>query len=129
MTVKYNIVPHGNPSDPTAPTKYYAAPKASGTLTLRELANLIARISTISQADTFAVLEALLQVVPQALGEGNVVQLGDLGSFWLRFKSAGQPTPEDVSADQINNVLVRFNPGKELKRSLRHLQFEKYPTK
>jgi predicted histone-like DNA-binding protein len=125
MTVKYNVVERGNPGDREAPKKYYPSIVSSGRLTLRQLAGEISKISTVSSADTMAVLEAFLTVIPGELAKGNVVELGDFGNFWLKNSSEGVDTPEAVRASQISGVLPRFNPGKEFKKVLDTLEFEK----
>ncbi|MCG3146002.1 MAG: hypothetical protein HONDAALG_03798 [Gammaproteobacteria bacterium] len=125
MTVKYNVVERGNPSNPAAPKKFYPSIESSGRKTLRQMAERISQISTISTADTMAVLEALLTTIPDELAAGNIVELGDFGNFWLRSDSEGADTAEAVRASQINSVLPRFNPGKEFKKVLEAIEFEK----
>jgi predicted histone-like DNA-binding protein len=125
MSVKYNVVPKKNPSNPDAEPKYYPSIVKSGSTPKRALAKRIAEISTVSTVDTMAVLEGLLIVLPQELGAGNVVRLGDFGSFWLRTKTQGGETPEDVNANNIINVLPRFSPGKEFKQALSAIEFQK----
>lgn len=125
MTVKYNVVERGNPSNPAAPKKFYPSIESSGRKTLRQMAARISEISTISSADTMAVLEALLTTIPQELAAGNIVELGDFGNFWLRSNSEGAETAEAVRASQINGILPRFNPGKEFKKVLDTIEFEK----
>ena len=125
MSVNYNAVPRKNPGDPDATPKYYPSVVKSGDIKMRALAKRIAEISTVSTVDTMAVLEGLLTVLPQELADGNVVRLGDFGSFWLRVKTQGAETPEEVSANHILNVLPRFTPGKEFKQVLESIEFEK----
>ncbi len=125
MTVKYNVITRNNPANPTAPPKYYPSIKSSGRVTLRRLANQIAEISTVSSVDTLAVLEALLTLIPRELTDGNIVELGDLGSFRLRIQSEGVETEEAVSAHNIKKVLPLFTPGKEFKRVLGQTEFSK----
>jgi predicted histone-like DNA-binding protein len=125
MTVKYNVVERGNPSNKEAPKKFYPSIDSSGRKTLRQMAERISQISTVSTADTMAVLEALLTTIPQELASGNIVELGDFGNFWLRSDSEGADTAEAVRASQINSVLPRFNPGKEFKKVLDAIEFEK----
>jgi predicted histone-like DNA-binding protein len=125
MTVKYNVVERGNPSNPAAPKKFYPSIESSGRKTLRQMAERISQISTVSTADTMAVLEALLTTIPDELAAGNIVELGDFGNFWLRSDSEGADTAEAVRASQINSVLPRFNPGKEFKKVLDAIEFEK----
>ncbi len=125
MTVKYNVVERGNPSNPAAPKKYYPSITSSGRKSLRQMAERISQISTVSTADTMAVLEALLTTIPQELAAGNIVELGDFGNFWLKSTSEGAIIADAVRASQIKGVLPRFNPGKEFKKVLDAIEFEK----
>ena len=74
---------------------------------------------------TLAAIESFLAIVPAELAKGNIVELGDFGSFWLRATSDGVDTAEEVRADQIGTVLPHFNPGKEFKRVLDAIKFNK----
>jgi len=125
MSVKYSVVERGNPSNLQAPKKFYPSISSSGRRSLRQLAGRIAEISTVSSADTMAVLEALLTVIPQELAAGNIVELGDFGNFWLKANADGADTAEAVRAGQITTLLPRFNAGKEFKKVLASIEFEK----
>jgi len=125
MSVKFNVIERGKPGDPAAPKKYYPSIQSSGRATLRQLATAISQMSTVSSADTLAVLEALLTVIPQELSRGNIVELGDFGNFWLRTDTEGAETAEEVRASQVTNVLPRFNAGKEFKKVLDTIEFVK----
>jgi predicted histone-like DNA-binding protein len=125
MSVKFNIVERGNPSNRQAPKKFYPSIASTGRKTLRQLAGQISQISTVSSADTMAVLEALLTTIPQELAAGNVVELGDFGNFWLKANAEGAETAEAVRANQITTLLPRFNAGKEFKKVLATVEFEK----
>ena len=125
MTVKYNVVERGNPSNREAPKKFYPSIASTGRKTLRQLAGRISEISTVSSADTMAVLEALLTVIPQELTSGNVVELGDFGNFWLKANSEGTDSADTVRATQITTLLPRFNAGKEFKKVLATVEYEK----
>ena len=82
-------------------------------------------MSTLTTVDMMAAIESILAIVPGELAKGNIVKLGDFGSFWLRTTSEGAEKAEDVRADQISGVLPRFNPGKEFKRVLDSIKFNK----
>ena len=125
MSVKYNVVERGKPGSPETPKKYYPSIQASGRVTLRQLSQAVSQMSTISSADTMAVLEALLTVIPQELSRGNIVELGDFGNFWLRTSTEGADTAEAVRATQIAGVLPRFNAGKEFKKVLDTIDYVK----
>jgi predicted histone-like DNA-binding protein len=125
MPIKFNIVQRGNPAKPEAPKKYYPSIQSSGRMSLRELAETASDRSTLSTADMMAAIESFLAIIPEALAEGKVVELGDFGNFWLRSTSEGADTAEEVRGRQITNLLPRFNAGKEFKRALRTVEFEK----
>ena len=98
---------------------YFPTIVQSGTLTLSEVASRIAKRSTMHTADIKAVLSALEQTVGDALTSGHSVRLGDLGSFRPTINAAkSREKQEDVSADDIKAVRVRFTPAPALTRRL-----------
>lgn len=125
MSVKFNVVERGNPSNREAPKKYYPSIQSSGRVTTREVAEIAARESTVGPADMMAAIEIFLSVIPRELAKGNIVELGDFGTFWLRSTSEGAETPEEVRATQITSILPRFNPGKVFKHVLDGIEFVK----
>jgi predicted histone-like DNA-binding protein len=125
MSVKFNIIERANPIHREAPKKFYASIQSSGRVTTRELAERAAQMSTLTTVDMMAAIESFLAIVPAELAKGNIVELGDFGTFWLRTTSEGAEKAEDVRADQISSVLPRFNPGKEFKRVLDSIKFNK----
>lgn len=125
MTVKFNVVEKGNPANIEAPKKFYPSIQSSGRVTTRELAEYASQMSTLSTTDIMAAIESFLTIVPRELAKGNIVELGDFGSFWLRTTADGMETAEEVRSVQISGVLPRFNPGKEFKRTLDAIDFIK----
>jgi len=125
MSVKYTVVERPNPQDREAPKKFYPSIQASGRMSLRQLSKRISQMCTVSSPDTLAVLESMLTIIPEELAEGKVVELGDFGSLWLRNTSEGAEEMDKVSASQVTNLLPRFNPGKEFKKALTAVEFEK----
>ncbi len=125
MSVKFNIVERGKPGQPDAPKKYYPSLQSTGRVTIRQLANEASQISTLSSPDMMAAIEAFLMLIPGHLANGEVVELGDFGNFWLRFSAEGAETAAEVRGDQITTLIPRFMPGKEFKRVLGTVKFEK----
>src|SRR5437867_4226517 len=117
--VKFNIVERGNPSNREAPKKYYPSIQSSGRVTTRELVEMAAERSTLSTMDMMAAIEGFLAIIPQQLAKGNLVELGDFGSFWLKSTSDGAETTDEVNASQISSILPRFIPGKKFKSMLK----------
>ena len=127
MTIKFNIVQRPNPLDREAPKKFYPSIQSSGRRSVRQLTQRITQMCTVSSPDTMAVLESFLTIIPQELAEGNIVELGDFGSFWLRSNSEGSEQIELVNGNQVKNILPRFIPGKEFKKALTNVDFVKAP--
>jgi len=125
MSVKYVIIPHKIPSKPDEPVTYYPRLKSSGEVSLREIANDIAAASTISPADTMAMIESLLQNIPRYLADGKIVRLGELGSFYLSVQAEGSSSPEKVNAAKIKGNKLHFRAGKLVKKMLKHLDYHK----
>lgn len=125
MPIKFNIVQRGNPARPEAPKKYYPSIQSRGRMTMRQLAEKAADISTLSTPDMMAAIESFLAIIPAELADGNIVELGDFGSFWLRSTSEGAETPEAVRGDQIISLIPRFIPGKQFRGALRAAKFQK----
>jgi len=125
MSVKFNVVERGKPGSPETPKKFYPSIVASGKVNQRDVAKRAAEMSTVSIGDTAAVVENFLAIIAQELAEGNIVQLGEFGSFWLRTETEGAETADDVRSTHISNVLVRFTPGKEFQQVLDAITFEK----
>ena len=72
-----------------------------------------------------AAIEAFLTLIPAHLARGEIVDLGAFGNFWLRFSAEGVETPAKVRGDLITTLIPRFMPGKEFKKILRTVKFEK----
>jgi len=125
MSIKFNIVKRGKPGRPDAPKKYYPSIQSTGRVTMRRLAKEASDMSTLSTADMMAAIEACLTLIPEHLARGHVVELGEFGNFWLRFRAAGAASPAEVRGEQITRLIPRFMPGKEFKRVLGLAKFEK----
>lgn len=125
MSVKFNIVERGNPSNREAPKKFYPSIQSSGRVTTREMAEMAAQRSTLSTMDMMAAIESFLAIIPEQLAKGNIVELGEFGNFWLKTTSEGATFADDVNASKITSILPRFNPGKVFKHALNNIEFTK----
>lgn len=125
MAMKFNIHEIGNAIDPTAAKKFYLRPISSGEKTLDDLASEISHSSSLSEADVYAVLQSLVHAIPRAIADGYIVRLGNLGSFRMSVNSSGSVRTEDVSEKNIDKRRLIFNAGKQMKRALEQIKFEK----
>lgn len=94
-------------------TKYYPQAVTSGKpITTKLVAERLAKISTVSYADVLAVLAELAGVMADYMALGKTVKLDGLGTFYYTISASGNgvDTPEEVNADLITGVRVRFIP-------------------
>ena len=105
--------------------KFYASANSTGTTNLDVLTKEIERSSTVNGADIRAVLYALLDIIPDHLEAGNIVQLGEMGNFKIHISSDGEDTAEEVGLKSIRGSKIIFNPGKKFKEVLTRLDFKK----
>lgn len=81
-------------------------------VTTDEVARRLAAESTVSPADTYAVLKSLGGVLGDFMANGRTVKLEGLGTFYYTAASTGNgvATEKEVTASQISGVRVRFIP-------------------
>ena len=101
----------------TSTTSYQrpvVSPQRHRPVETQELANRIARESTVSPADTHAVLRALPNIMADFMKESRAVHFEGLGWFRYTTVSAGNgvATKEEVSSDQITGLRVQFTPDR-----------------
>lgn len=78
----------------------------------KQLGKALSDRSTVTLADTLAVLSELGAVMSTFMAQGRSVSLEGLGSFryTINAQKQGVETEEEVSANQIKSIRVRFVP-------------------
>ncbi len=125
MTLKFNVIPRKNPLKQDAAPKYYASAVSDGELTLKQLAKRVSETSNFSEGDLMGILVTVLKIIPDALADGKIVRLGDLGSLRVSISSEGSDDEKKVTANNIKSASVTFTPGKDLKDAVNTFKFEK----
>ncbi|MDR2283430.1 MAG: HU family DNA-binding protein [Sphingobacterium sp.] len=125
MAIRFNIHEIGNPSDPTAPKKFYARPVHTGEISLEDLAADISHASSITESDVYAVLQSLIREIPRNISRGYIVRLGNMGSFRVSTRSTGSDLAEEVTASNILSPKLLFHPGRQIKNAMQTLVFKK----
>jgi predicted histone-like DNA-binding protein len=125
MSIHYSVSAKLNPRTPGSWPLYYANVKSSGSVSLKQLGKEITQRSTVNHADTLAVLESLTQLLGEHLAEGEIVGLGEFGSFSLSLRSTGAESAEKFSSSHIEKAKINFRPGEDLKGVLKTLTFKR----
>ena len=123
--VTYSVSPRINPRDRETEPKYYGHVQANGDINLREMSERIQQTCTVHKSDVFAVLVALEDVITDALKNGEIVRLGDLGTLQIGISSKGALKEEDWEESLIKKARINFRPGTVLSNILGNLTFTK----
>ena len=114
MAINYSLgLRSSSPSDKNSEKKVYASAQMRELITLPQLAKHICLHGSPYGRDVvIGVITAVVDCVRENLLEGNKVQLGEMGAFYLAFNSQGVDTAEDFNpANNINQVRVRWERG------------------
>ena len=97
---------------------WYAEPTPGKSLKSRTVCRLATKNLTLSAGELELGLNALAEYLPELLGQGNIVQLGPLGTLRLEFGSEGVREPEEFTARNVRRPRVVFQPSREFTQSV-----------
>ena len=121
--ITYKVSKCRNPKNPDVDYFKGTAVK-TGELDFEKLAKRINNSTTITQADCYAVLKSMKDNIIEALTEGQVVVLEDLGRFQVSlqgkcYNAETLADPEFKPADMIRSHKIIFRPDPRLKEEVR----------
>jgi len=123
--MKYKLIEKINPNDLESAKKWYAIPVNSGLVTLEEMAKLIALRSSLTPGDVYNVIYNLFDAIPDYLGDGRSVSLGELGKVRASFSSKGVEDAKDFNARLITKKRIIFTPSVAIKQQVELIKVEK----
>jgi len=123
--IKYSLKGKVNPLDLLSENKLFPVKQKQETLTLRDFAKRISRESTVSSMDAMAVLEGLLQIIPDEIANGKIIKLGDFGTFRTTLSAEGVGSEQEFTPSKIKSLNVRFRPAREFSKLLANVQYER----
>ena len=109
IRVKRNVRVGYNPGE-----KYMATIKRDSTIDLKRIYEDMTDLSSLSRGDIKSSVDNLLLVMIKYLCNGSTVNLGEFGIFTPFLSAEACDTLEEVTADTIRKVNIRFRPSKEL---------------
>ena len=118
-----------NPTEKSAPPRYYAQAQARGDVSIREMAERIQATCTVHKSDVYAVLVALEDVIAEAIQNGEIVRLGELCTLQVSLSGKGAMTEEEYTTSLIERTKINFRPGKILSNALASLNYTKVAVK
>ena len=111
-------------------TKAYGEAQTDEILSLDEFCKHIAEHhSPFSKGTIKGVLSDAVGCLREQLLAGNKVKLGDLGDFHVELATKGAKTTEEFNTSYIENVNVRWTPGKDFKNLRSEAEFQLVPNR
>lgn len=123
MSITYAVKKVRNPKNPDVDYFHGQAIK-TGELTMEKLAKRINNSTTITQTDCYAVLKSMKDHIIEALTEGQVVVLDDLGRFQVTlqgkcYTSEEMGDEEFKPSEFIKSHKIVFRPDAALKKEVK----------
>ena len=122
MPITYAVKKVRNPKFPDV-DYYHGQAIKTGELTMEKLAKRINNSTTVTQADCRAVLISMQEHIIEALTEGQVVVLDDLGRFQVTlqgkcYDAARMATQDFSPSAMIKGHRIVFRPDANLKKEI-----------
>ena len=123
MAITYAVKKVRNPRNPDVEYFHGQAIK-TGELTMEKLAKHINNSTTVTQSDCYAVLKSMKDHIIEALTEGQVVVLDDLGRFQVSLQgkcyNAEEMADEEFKPSEfIKGHRIVFRPDVALKKEVK----------
>jgi len=125
MSVKFKVKQQPYDFAGNGVKKFFARASATSTVDFNSICETISDRSTVTKGDVMAVIEGCIFAMKSALQNGNIVKLGDFGSFRVGIKSESTLTEKEFTAAKIKSAHINFRPGAALDKMLNDLTFQK----
>ena len=123
MPITYAVKKVKNPKGIEGTNYFHGQAIKTGELTMDKLARRINNSTTVTQGDCYAVLKSMKEHIIEALTEGQVVVLDDLGRFQVTLQ--GKCYSQDMMAESdfspsamIKGHKIVFRPDAALKKEV-----------
>ena len=123
MAINYAVKRIKNPKGIEGVNYYHGQALQAGELTMEKLAKRINNSTTVTQSDCYAVLKSMKDHIIDALTDGQVVVLDDLGRFQISLQGKCYPA-ETMQSDDFNPASmikghrIIFRPEARLKKEV-----------
>ena len=123
MPITYAVKKVKNPNGQDGVNYFHGQAIKTGELSMEKLAKRINNSTTITQADCYAVLKSMKDHIIEALTEGQVVVLDDLGRFQVTLQGKCYPAAAMESEEFSPSAMIRghkivFRPDAALKKEV-----------
>ena len=123
MAITYAVKKVKNPNGIEGTNYFHGQAIKTGELTMDKLARRINNSTTVTQGDCYAVLKSMKEHIIEALTEGQVVVLDDLGRFQVTLQGKCYSQDMMAASDFSPSAMIRghkivFRPDAALKKEV-----------
>ena len=123
MPITYAIKKVKNPKGIEGTNYFHGQAIKTGELTMDKLARRINNSTTVTQGDCYAVLKSMKEHIIEALTEGQVVVLDDLGRFQITIQGKCYSQDMMAASDFSPSAMIKghkivFRPDAALKKEV-----------
>ena len=123
MPITYAVKKVKNPNGQDGVNYYHGQAIKTGELSMEKLAKRINNSTTVTQGDCYAVLKSMKEHIIEALTEGQVVVLDDLGRFQITIQGKCYSQDMMAASDFSPSAMIRghkivFRPDAALKKEV-----------
>lgn len=129
--INFSVGMRPNPMSPEEPKKAYAYVQARETMDINKFAEHIANHGCVyGRADIAAVLTMAVDCIRENLLNGNLIKLGDLGTFSIALQSSPADSIADFKSEvNIIGVSAKWTPGNRFANMLADATFQNVPPR
>lgn len=122
--IDYSVYMQRNPLDESAAPKAYAKAQMRKLMSFKEFVEHIANHNgAYTRGTVRGVIVDMCECLVEMLLNGNKVQLGELGNFWVSLTCNGAETMAKFTADNITGVNIVFTPGSDFENIINRAEF------
>lgn len=131
MPITYSLVPRKEDlHDKDSKWKVYAAAQRRETVTLEKIAHHISSHNSVFSAGTIiGLLTDFEKCVVEQLKNGNRVDLGQLGAFFVTLRGRGASSTQEFSTDLIDHINVRWRCSKMMDAAMQRTPLREVPNR
>ncbi len=108
------------------PTMYKMAAVRQQNVSYEKLLDEVSNSCGVNRSQSKAVVEALIDRMTMFMDYGMGVQLGDFGTFKTTLQCKAKKTEEELSADDVKRLKIRYYPGKRFKNMLSQMSVSSF---
>lgn len=118
-----------NPGNTESAKKVYAVAQSKETLTLEKIAEHISEHNSVFSTGTvLGLLTDAVRCMTEHLENGNLLDMGSLGTFRVTLSGEGAETAEEFTTALIKKANVRWLPSKKIRTSMQNATYRLMPT-